>query len=649
MRSALIRTLALASVLLALGGTYLLDFCHNVRTGYGILLLGALVLVLLPDCTPAGRQGRQTRRLTWFSAAVLFIGGAVLSARVAASVGKFPTMSGSAQALLWLSGCLGVVLAYHLLDRRRGPFVQLFDHFDWVWILGLAVAASAARILYLGVSPPGLVYDELVPLSRTLAITNGANPAAFWIDDFALNGLFYHLNALSISYLGWLGLDAVQAAKLPGALSGGLSVAALYATARILGTRPVAAAAGVFLTAMGWHWVLSRLYYAYAGDLLWISLATALLAAGLRSRRLSLLAFAATTSAVGVGWLKTAVLVAPWSGIVLLDHVCTGNQSRASRFLPLLAWGAAFAVCVLPPAVQLVKQSSAGWRYEQVSRERIEEFGKLGLTPAQGLGEGLMASIGVLQVRDAVRSRHSPRPGRPALDMVVSAMATVGFLACLRRFCRDRAARLCLLGFLLFLLPAVWSYPVNLLAATSRRMAGASIFLAWMAAQGTALVTERLLAPRLRFAGMLVVAVTSMVLSAHALRTVYGVDGFIWYDELGVNRVYLLRALREASEVGPVFFRTTHQSAAVVSGIQDRANVMIVKSPTEVREELRKHAGELCTVILPWDTKFDPNDSPRWIEELVDVIPAYTWQWGPPDLLGSSIYRLAQVRVPAHP
>jgi hypothetical protein len=281
-----------------------------------------------------------------------------------------------------------------------------------------------------------------------------------------------------------------------------------------------------------------------------------------------------------------------------------------------------------------------------VSRERIEELGKLGLTSLEGLGEGLMASIGVLQVRDAVRSRHSPRPGRPALDMVESAMATVGLLACLRRFFRDRAARICLLGFLFFLVPAVWSYPVNLLAATSRRMAGSSIFLAWMAAQGTALVAERLLAPRRRFAGMLLVAVTSLVLNAHALSTVYSDDGFIWYDELGVNRVYLLRALRAASEVGPVFFRTTHQSAAVVSGIQDRPNVKVVKSPAEIRQELRKHAGELCTVILPWDTQFDGNDSPRWIEELADVIPLHYWQWGPPDLLGSSIYRLAQVRAP---
>lgn len=651
MRSTLLRILALAALLLALGGAYVLDFRHDVRTGYAILLFGALVLVLLPEYTPAGQEaeGRGARWLTWFSAALLFAAGAFLSARVATSVGKLPSMSGSAQALLWITGCLGVVLAYHLLDRWRGPFVRLLDRYDWAWILGLAVAASAVRILYLGVSPPGLVYDELVPLSRTLAVTNGASHAAFWIDEFALTGLFYHLNALSISYLGWLGLDTVQAAKLPGALCGGLSVAALYATARILGTRPVAAAAGVFLTCMGWHWILSRLYYAYAGDLLWISLATALLVAGLRSGRLSLLALAAMTSAVGVSWLKTAVLVAPWSGIVLLDHVCTRRQSRAARFLPPVAWGIAFAVCILPLAAQLAKQPSAVWRYEQVVRERIEELGKLGLTSLEGYYEGALASIGVLQVRDAVRSRHSPRPGGPALDMVVSAMATIGFVACLRRFPRDRAARLCLLGFLLFLWPAVSSYPVNLLSATSRRMAGASIFVAWMAAQGTALVADRLLVPRLRFAAMLLVAATSLLLSAHNLRTVYGADGFIWYDELGVNRVYLLRALRQAAEVGPVFFRTTYFSAAVVPGVEDLANVTVVETAAEVREGLRKHAGELCTVILPWDTKVDGNDSPRWIEELADVIPPHYWQWGPGDLLGTSIYRLAQIRAPANP
>jgi hypothetical protein len=646
MLAGLSRMLGFAALALALAGAYLLDFHRDVKRGYTLLLLGALVFVLLPEApSQTDSKSIHSRLAGWLSIVLLISAGIALCSVAAASVAEHPSIPGSEQAILWITGGLCLCLAFHLFDHHREPFVKLFERSDWAWIIGLAVAASAVRVLHLGVQPPGIVYDEIVPLSRTLALLKGANHAAFWTDDFALNGIFYQLNSLSIAYLGWLGFNTVQAAKVPGALCGGLSVGALYATARVLGTRPIAATAGVFLIYEGWHWVLSRLYYAYSGDLLWISLTTALLVAGLRSRRLSLQAAAGVAAAVGVTWLKTAVLIAPFAAVVLIDHVVTERATGWARFIPTLVWGLTFATCILPLAAQLNKQSTALTRFEQVSHNRTRELAQLGLTSSQGYVQGLLDSVGALQIEDRALPRHAPRPRRPILDLVESATATVGFITCLWRFPRDRAARLCLLGFLLFLWPAVSSYPEDL-AAASRRMAGSSIFVAWMAAQGTSVAAKRLFRRKLQFPAMLLLATTSLVMNAYYLHTVYGADGFIWYQELGINRVYLVDAVRQAARLGPVFFRPTYMSEGAWPAVQDLANATIVRTPAELREKLSTHPGEFCTVILPWDTKFDGNDSPRWIEDLADIIPTHDWQWGPPDLFGVPLYRTAQIRLP---
>jgi hypothetical protein len=290
-------------------------------------------------------------------------------------------------------------------------------------------------------------------------------------------------------------------------------------------------------------------------------------------------------------------------------------------------------------------------RFTEVSRIRANELKKHGLTSAQAYGKGLVGAIRVLQVHDTRRGRHPVRLGRPALDAITSAMATVGLLWCLFAVRRDKGARLCLFGLLLFLWPAVGSYPAEtdgqLDIVVSRRLAGAMLFLAWMAAYGAAAVARSVIAERWRTWLMLTIAGASAVLNAYYIRTTYGRAPELWYEGMGVNRVYILRALRQAAEVGPVFFRPTRLTEWVKSGVVDLPNVVFANTVIEIRQGLEKHPGRTCVVLLPWPTTMDPPDSLTWVRELSDVVPESAWVPGPPDLLGTPIYRIAYIRMPA--
>jgi hypothetical protein len=420
----------------------------------------------------------------------------------------------------------------------------------------------------------------------------------------------------------------------------------LYVAVRLVANRPIAATASLFLLWQGWHWILSRFYYQYAGDLAWISTTTALMIAGLRSERRSLVAAAGFTAALGVTWLKTAAMAAPWAVVLVVENLVSERRGRHASLHAGLVWGVAFTICMMPFAAQVLRQPEALWHYTEVAKVREQELKKKGLSSIEGYAEALQGAMRVLQVRDAKRTRHSVRPDRPALDLIQSAMATVGFLWCLWKFRREKAARVALLGFVLFLLPAVRSYPSGGDAGVNRRMAGASFFVAWMAALGASTVATKLAPIGWRFPLMLGVASSSLVLNVHAIRTVYNRQPFLWYDDMGVHRTHVIRALRQAAEIGPVFFRPTYFSFLATYGVKDLPNVVAVQNVGEVRDGLAKNAGKMCTILLPWSTTIDRNDTPEWIEQLSDVVPPFYWQFGPPDLLGVPIYRIAYFLPP---
>ncbi len=645
------RIAAVAATALVFAGAYWLDARGNVAYGYGGLVLGALLLLALRECEVQGGGAARPlqSRWWWLLIALLLFAGAGLIGWAAWSIyAPVADLTGPAQIGLWIGGGLVCIAAFHLCDRWRHPepFPLLFERADWLWMLGLFVAAAAARILNLAVEPPGLAPDEVWPLAYSLKLVPWKVPSAFGIDYFS-NTLLYHLVvSFFLTHFGWIGLDTVQTAKLANALFGAGSIALLSAAARLLATRAIAATAGVFLIWQGWHWILSRLYYVYAGDLFWISLTTVLLVAGLKSGRLSLMAAAGFAGGIGVSWLKTAIMVGPWIAIVCGEHFLTARPRRVRNLWKPVVCLAALALFLLPLAAQSVREPVTLWRFRDVSKQREKLLAEKDLTPAQGDYKGFLGAFTVLQISEAAQGRHVVRLGRPALDLIASALATVGFLWCALHSVRDRGARLCVLGFLVFLWPAVSSYPADAIPAASRRMAGSSLFVAWMAAYGAAVVTGRVFAARQRLPAMLALAAASMVLNVYYIRTSYNTRLYHWHEELGVNRVYIIRALRQAAALGPVFFHPTYFTELAKHGVEDLPNVTLVHTPADLRAGLLQHAGELCSVLLPTDGAVGRNDTPAWIAALADIIPPSLWEFGPPDPTGLPLYRLAHIRVP---
>jgi hypothetical protein len=540
---------------------------------------------------------------------------------------------------VWLVGGLAMTLAFHLVDRAAVPRPgRLFDRSDWLAMGGLLLAGFVVRAWNLTWEAPAAAGDEMLPFSFLLQMRGQGSP--FGLGQTAMLLLFYYVHGFFRALLEWFGFETLLAVKLPGAFWGALSIAALYASARLFAPAAVALAAGVFLLWQGWHWILSRLLYLYAGDLAWISLTTALLLCGVRARRRSLLALAGFTTALGVCWFKTAVMTAPWAVVILGDYVLTERRTRRLA----LAWLMTFLVSIAPLATQIGRAPDVLWRFRDLTRARVVTLEHMGLTSTEGYYWGFLRAFTILQVRELHDYRHAVRVEGPALDWVLSTTATIGFVSCLIAFFRDRAARLCVLGFLLFLVPAVASYPENDLH--SRRMIGGSLFLSWAAARGAALVAARLFASRWQPRAVLALAAVSMVLNFFYVRGYYVTNYEGWYSGEHVNVARLIAVLRQGATVGPVFFRETAMTGLVRGGVIDLPNVTVVQTVEELRAQLNAHRGELCVVVLPWDTPHDRADSAEWVPALSDLIPPYLWDVGGRDARGVPFYRMAHVRLP---
>lgn len=655
MPRALRQTLALTCVAFVFAGAYALDAATAPALGYVLLLAGAAGLVAVRALPEPDTDG-QRPAVAWLTAALI---GLLLAAAVGmAAVNAISLRTvvapfiGVLQIALWLAAGACCVAAGHLWDARRcpAPIARVYERRDWAIAAGLVALGAIARIANLATDPPGLAPDEIGPMSAALDLLHTGQRTAFAIDAQSMTGLFHWTTVFFLKYAAWLGLDNVQTAKLPNALFGALTVGALYLTVRALAPRAVAATAGLFLVWLGWPWILSRLYYLYSGDLLWIGLTTWLAVLGCTSGRLSVLAAAGFAAALGAAWFKTAVLAVPWLALICADFVFLPPPSPVRRrFLPPLFCGFALAVSLAPLLAEVVQQPDFLWRFGQVASLRDRLLADYGLTRTQGYLYGLRGVFTVLQVHEAEVGRHVARLGHPALDLVTSALATVGVLWSLWHVRRSRGARLAVLGFALFLVPAVTSFPADGNPAASRRMVGSAFFVAWLAGIGAGVVAERTVRARRRTAVMLALGGLSIALNVHAVRTSYNTRFYQWHEELGVNLVYLVRALRQAAIAGPVIFHPTYETHLAALGVFDLPNVRQVGTVEDLRAAIRDGCPRMCTVILPWPSPFEANDTPAWIEQLSDLIPPHAWAFGESDPAGVPLYRRAEVRSAAVP
>lgn len=619
---------------------------------YAVLLAAAAILVAVRRL--GGDRGAVPRALAprryWLYATV---------AAAAAVTGSFwltfpargpRPFSGPEQLQLWIAAGACAVLAAHFCDRRRTRASSVdFRGRDWLIMAALFAAGTAARLWNLTRTPPALAFDEAWPFARTLQLLMTPNRAPFHVDDYAMSAFYHYVSGASIRLFSWTGLDTLQAAKLPNVVFGGLSVAVVYAAARLVASRRVAATGALCLVWLTWPWILSRMHYSYSGDLLWIGLATALVMAGFAADRMALAAAGAIAAALGVAWVKSAVLAAPWVLLLCAERIVARRAWRPRALAVPAACALTLAIAVAPIAAQLHAQPDFLWRYRDVLRQRTALLEQAGMSSLDGYLGGLAGAFTVLQAHEAPLGRHVARLKFPALDPVTSALATLGACWALWRWRRDWGARVAVAGFLLFLWPAVSSFPTEAAPAVSRRMIGSAFFICWLAGYGADVLTRATLPARHRLAAMLALGGAAMVLNAYYLRSAYDTRLYHLAEEMGVNRAAIIRALREAAATGPVFFHPTRTTESALAGTVDLPYVIQVNTADDLRRELQRFPGRLCTVVLPSDTLAEVTDTDAWIAALADVIPPSAWQFGDADPAGTPYFRRALVRAPSGP
>jgi hypothetical protein len=647
------RSLAIVAAIALFAGAELLDGALGpLAPRYALLLAAAIVLVVLRQTDrPTGAVPRAVApRRYWLYAGVLLV------AATAAALGlTFPTLLtvplGATQQLgLWVATGTAAVLAAHFCDRRRVRQPSLrFERRDWLIMLALFVAGTATRLWNLTETPPGLAYDEAWPFARTLQLLAQLNRPPFHVDDYAMSATYHYVSGASIVLFGWLGIDTLQAAKLPNVLFGGLAVAVLYGTVRLVASRRIAVTAALCLVWLTWPWILSRMHYSYSGDLLWIALATALVMGAFATDRMALAAAAAVAAALGVAWVKSAVLAAPWVLLLCTERVIAQRAWHPRRWAVPAACGVTLLLTVAPILSQLQAQPNFLWRYEDVLRQRAALLETAGLTSLDGYLGGARGAVHVLQVREAPLGRHVARLKFPALDPITSALATLGLCWAVWRWRRDWGSRVAVAGFVLFLWPAISSFPTEAAPAVSRRMIGSAFFVCWLAGYGADIVTRLTLPAARRLPAMLALGFGAIVLNAYYLRTDYDVRLYHLAEEMGVNRAAVIHAMREAAATGPVFVRLTRNTESVLAGTVDMPYVIGVDTVGNLKTQMRNYPNRLITIILPSDTLAEETDVSQWIAELSEVVPPSSWQFGATDPAGTPYYRRALVRVAPPP
>ena len=381
------------------------------------------------------------------------------------------------------------------------------------------------------------------------------------------------------------------------------------------------------------------------GDLLWIALATALTLAAFATDRMALVAAAAVFAALGVAWVKSAVLAAPWVGLLCIERIIA-LRAWHPRHWAIPATAAVTLLLTIAPIIsQLQAQPNFLWRYEDVLRQRAALLETAGMTSLDGYLGGLAGAFTVLQVREAPLGRHIARLKFPALDPITSALATLGLVWAAWRWRREWGGRVAILGFLLFMWPAISSYPTEAAPAVSRRMIGSAFFICWLAGYGADIVTRLTLPASRRLAAMLALGTGAIVLNAYYLRTDYDVRLYHLAEEMGTNRAAIIHALRQSAATGPVLFRPTRNTESALAGTVDLPYVIGVGTTGDLRAQLAQFPGRLVTIILPTDTLAEQTDASQWMAELADVIPPSSWQFGTTDPAGTPYYRRALIRT----
>lgn len=614
--------------------------------GYAFLFLGAAVLVFLPQQFSLSAALKGEWRIAAVLSAVLSL---VLAGKELAFVladsnpGPYPLLP------MWGAAILLLLFACFSVDRERSVAYGVPVRDAWV-AAGIFAIALAVRAF----GPDVLVGDEIIHTHRVMMIPE--NPNAWVLGAMGDDGypyVFLYLQTLLYRIFAPI-TDVITFQKWLSYVCGALSVMFFYLVVRMRSGVNTAVCTALLLCFFGWHWVNSRFIYAYPPDLAVIAFGLLALTVAFRRRSLVYAALSGLALSAALILQKGGMLLVPVFGYLFLEEFLA-FKGRERRFVVLLACvtAVAFLIGYEPYLIQHMQGTYQMPLQAIAMRQRAELLPKLGFTPYSATAYMFWDAAMQLQVSINDFYRHMFRPRAPILDPMFSVLFSVGLLQCLGRLWKSQAARLCVLGLVVFVVPMAMSFPVNdMERGVARRMIGISFFLAWMGAFGAEQIARR-------FFVKSVVPGTALVLCGiSALSNIwmfYGdyqkVGGGEWYSPAGrglQSKAILNLVLNaEASRIPTVVMEGYEASVFGVpdSRVRRSSTLTPVSSVAEVRSLLLSRPGVLQLVVLPWDTQTIQRDSGKAVEELSDIVPPYLWIAGAPDQDGIPMLRYAYVRI----
>ncbi len=606
--------------------------------GFGCALMAFLpsrasLVVLTP--------GRKT------TAALLFLVAGILVTHICLVVGSGKTPDWERLVVEWAGSVLSLLAALFVLGRN--PLPRILSK-DTGIALCLFLLALGLRCVMLLTRSPVSIDDELhvfaanIPTEQPPAVSPFGSLNAFpalwyWAVYFAYKPL-QHL------------ADIYSLEKFLMASLGAISISAVFLFIRSFCERRVALCAAWLLCFLGWHWVNSRILYAYPIDLALISLVMLFVAGSLKSNHIGMAGLAGALSGLTVISQKIGIMVFPFVGYLLLDSFITSDAAKRKRVLSIaLVWMGSAAFLLLPAILYWIKPNLGEGllpRQSFMASGRAHSLASAGLTES---GAFLLMAKDVfrqLLVSESDAVRHLFRIGEPILDPVFGLLFITGSFAALRMLFSQEWARLALVGLAIFALPMILSFPADggLERGLARRMLGTCFFVAWFAGIGADLLSRRLLPQRLQGVFIAALCGISAFTNVTAFASSYvpsSVSAPASLDkDLGIQRSITIKTVRQLAKSGVRTLYLADQEPMPKSlntkdikpALGGLPNAEQVPSLELLRERLQQLAGKPAFVVVPGSTASLLKHYQDIPGQLADVVPSYLWLPGPRDQHG---------------